>query len=77
MRPTAARQRARAREADGAGGRTPAPPPRRYRLTERQSGAVLEVDAEALERILGIEAGYVDWGIAEDGAFENRRWRVR
>jgi len=53
------------------------PAPRRYHLTDRHSGDEYEVDADVLERILGIEASYVDWAIAEDGAFENGGWRVR
>lgn len=53
------------------------PAPRRYRLVDRATGEEYEVDSATLERILGIEAGYVDWAIAEDGRFENGRWRVR
>ncbi|WP_449045666.1 hypothetical protein [Paracoccus versutus] len=61
----------------GEGPRRPVPSSRRYHLTDWRGGAAHEVDAEALERIIGIEAGYVDWAIAQDGVFENGRWRVR
>ena len=60
-----------------AGGRPRAvPSPRRYRLVDRATGEEYEVDGAALERITGIEASYINWVIAEDGAFENGSWWV-
>ena len=47
-----------------------------YWLTDRQSGEVLLVDADTVERLLGVEIGYVEWRIRVDGVFENGKWRV-
>lgn len=60
-----------------AGRRRPVPAPRRYCLVDRATGEEYEVDGAALERITGVEASYIDWAVAEDGAFENGNWRVR
>jgi len=47
-----------------------------YWLTDRQSGEVTLVDAETVERLLGVELGYVEWCVEVDGIFENGWWRV-
>lgn len=60
-----------------AGRRRAVPAPRRYHLVDRATGEEYEVDGAALERIAGVEAGYIDWAIAKDGVFENGRRQVR
>lgn len=50
---------------------------RRYRLRDLLTGDEYDVGGAELARIIGVEIGYIDWVIAEDGAFENGRWRVR
>lgn len=47
-----------------------------YWLTDRQSGEATLVDADTVERLLGVELGYVKWCILECGVFENGEWRV-
>ena len=59
-----------------AGSRRVAREARRYLLVDRASGEEYEVDAARLEQVVGVETAYLDWVIAEDGAFENARWRV-
>ena len=48
-----------------------------YWLTDRTSGEATLVDADTIERLLGVEFGYVEWCIKIDGMFENGKWRVR
>ena len=48
-----------------------------YWLTDRTIGEVTLVDSDTVERLLGVELGYVDWCIKVDGMFENGRWRIR
>jgi len=47
-----------------------------YWLTERHSGEATLVDIDTVERLLGVEFGYVEWCIRVDGMFENGRWKV-
>ena len=47
-----------------------------YWLIDRSTGEFILVDADAIERLLGVELGCVEWCISGDGAFENGRWRV-
>lgn len=57
------------------GGRPRAVPSlRRYRLVDRATDEEYDADGADLERITGVEVSYIDWAIAEDGAFENGRW---
>ena len=49
---------------------------RTYWLTNRASGEAILVDGTTVERVLGVDLGYVDWCIGESGVFENGRWRV-
>lgn len=53
------------------------PRPRRYMLTDRLTGEDYAVNAPTIERLTGIEIAWIDWAIAEDGLFENGKWRVR
>lgn len=48
-----------------------------YWLTDRTIGEATLVDADTVERLLGVELGYVEWCIEIDGVFENWKWRVR
>ncbi len=48
-----------------------------YWLTDRTTGETTLVDADTVERLLGVELGYVDRCICVDGMFENEGWRVR
>ena len=47
-----------------------------YWLTDRQTGEATLVDADNVERLLGVEVGYVEWCVLVDGVFENGKWRV-
>ena len=47
-----------------------------YWLTDRQTGEATLVDADKVERLLGVDLGYVEWCIRVDGVFENEGWRV-
>ena len=48
-----------------------------YWLMDRTTGEVTLVDGDTIERLLGVELGYVEWCIEVDGMFENGGWRVR
>ena len=45
-------------------------------MVYRHTGETVEVDAEEVVRIVGVEIGYVDWAIEVDGSFENKDWNV-
>ncbi len=47
-----------------------------YLLTDRTNGELTLADGDTVERLLGVELGYVEWCIEENGAFENWRWKV-
>lgn len=47
-----------------------------YWLTDRSNGEATMVDADTIERLLGIEPGYLDWCIRIDGMFENGMWKA-
>jgi len=47
-----------------------------YWLTDRSDGEATLVDGDTVERLLGIELGYVEWCLKVNGVFENGRWRV-
>ena len=47
-----------------------------YWLTDRTNGEVTLADGDTVERLLGVELGYVEWCIMEDGVFENGKWEV-
>lgn len=47
-----------------------------YWVKNRVTGDTALLDAEAVEKIIGVEFGYVEWCIDTDGLFENGRWRV-
>jgi len=48
-----------------------------YWLTDRTNGEATLVDSDTVERLLGVEPGYVEWCIGEDGVFENEGWKAR
>ena len=48
-----------------------------YWLTDRTNGEATLVDADTVERLLGVELGYVERCIGECGVFENGKWKVR
>jgi len=47
-----------------------------YWLTDRTNGEATLVDAYTVERVLGVELGYVEWCVMVDGAFENGKWKA-
>lgn len=47
-----------------------------YWLIDRTNGEAILVDGDTLERLLGVELGYVEWCIKVDGIYENGRWRL-
>ena len=47
-----------------------------YWLTELESEECICVDAETVERVLGVEISYIDWVLETDGQFENETWRL-
>jgi len=47
-----------------------------YWLMDRHTGETTLVDGDTVERLLGVELGYVEWCIRADGMFENGKWRV-
>ena len=42
-----------------------------YWLRDRSTCEVTLLDGDTVERVLGVELGYVEWCIRVDGAFEN------
>lgn len=50
---------------------------RKYTLVDRVTGAEIEADADTVERVIGVEIGYIDWVLEQDGKFENGEWMVR
>jgi hypothetical protein len=49
---------------------------KRNLLADKSSGDVLVVDGDTVERLVGVEIGYIDWAIKCDGKFENGIWVV-
>jgi len=47
-----------------------------YWLADRTNGEATLADADTIERLLGVELGYVEWCIGIDRMFENGGWRV-
>jgi len=47
-----------------------------YWLTDRHSGEAILVDGETVERLLGVELGYMEWCIRVNGLFENGGWKI-
>lgn len=47
-----------------------------YWLNDLRSGECLQVDANTVERLLGVEVIYINRVLETDGVFENRAWRV-
>lgn len=48
-----------------------------YWLTDRSNGEEALVDGATVERVFGVELGFVDQCISDDGKFENWMWVVR
>ena len=49
---------------------------KRYLLTDKSTGEIALVDGDTVERLVGVEIGYIDWAIECDGKFENGLWVV-
>lgn len=49
---------------------------KRYLLTDNSTGEIALVDRDTVERLVGIEIGYIDWAIKCDGKVENGIWVV-
>ncbi len=47
-----------------------------YWLTDLETGDTALVDGGTIEQVLGVELGYVDWCIEQDGKYENGKWKV-
>ena len=47
---------------------------REYTLVNKATGEETEADADTVERVTGMEIGYIDWSIQQDGKYENRDW---
>ena len=47
-----------------------------YWLTDRTNGEVILVDGDTIERLLGVELGYVEWCIRVYGMFESGKWKT-
>ena len=50
---------------------------RKYTLVDKATGEEAEADADMVELITGVEIGYIDWVLRQDGKFENGNWEVR
>jgi len=48
-----------------------------YWLSDQTAGEAILVDGDTIERVLGVELGYVEWCIGVDRVFENGKWQVR
>ena len=49
---------------------------KRYLLTDKSTGEIALADSDTVERLVGVEIGYIDWAIECDGKFENGMWVV-
>lgn len=49
---------------------------RSYQLTDKRSGAVYELTADEVVRVVGVEFYFIEWAVQLDGVFENGWWRV-
>lgn len=49
----------------------------KYTLVDKATGEEIEADADTVERLTGVEIGYIDWCIGQDWKFENADWLVR
>ncbi len=48
-----------------------------YTLVNKAAGEKTEADADTVELITGVEIGYINWVLRQDGKFENGNWEVR
>ena len=49
---------------------------RKYTQVDKATGEEIEVNADTVERITGVEIGYIGCCIEQDGKFENGEWVV-
>ena len=49
---------------------------RKYVLVDKPTADAIDADAGTVERLTGVEIGYIEWVIEEDGKFENGDWTV-
>ena len=49
---------------------------RKYTFAGKVYGEETEADADMVERVTGVEIGYIDWVLKKDGKFKNRDWEV-
>ena len=49
---------------------------RKYTLVDKVTGEEVKADADTLERVVGVEIGYINWLLEQDGKFENQDWEV-
>ena len=47
-----------------------------YWLTDLTTGDSLLVDADTIERVLGVEISYINWVLENEEFYENGKWRV-
>ncbi len=47
-----------------------------YSLIDRATGEEVEADGCTVERLTGIEIGYINWVIEQDSKFENANWTI-
>lgn len=50
---------------------------RKYTLIDKATGEEIAADAGTVERVTGVEIGYIGCCIEQDGKFENGEWEVR
>ena len=48
----------------------------KYTLVDKASGEEFEADGGTVERVAGVEIGYIGCCIEQDGKFENGEWVV-
>jgi hypothetical protein len=49
---------------------------RKYTLVDKATGEETAADAGTVERVTGVEIGYIEWVLEQDGKFENGEWVV-
>ena len=49
---------------------------RKYTLVDKATGEGIEADADMVKRVTGVEIGYINWLLEQDGKFENVDWEV-
>ena len=49
----------------------------KYLLVDKVAGEEIEAGVDRVERVTGVEIGYIDWVLEQDAKFENGDWEVR